>query len=1058
MKKWMAVFILFFLIPIFTCTDVSQYPSLQEDSWAQYRADAGRCGYTSSRLPENLSLRWKYEQKSPSPAWRGIHTRMTFDYAYEPVISGKILYFGSSTDNKVYALDVETGIELWSFFTDAPVRFAPALWKDRIFFVSDDGYLYCLSSDKGELLWKKRGGPDNKMVLGNDRMVSRFPARGGVLIKDNIVFFGAGIWPSEGIYIYALDPESGDEIWLNDDSGTLEWDQPHGGARAKSGISSQGYLTAAGNHLFVPTGRAVPGALNLNNGKLDYFNLQKLRSLGGSGILATDTYLFVTSGNSRDFKEIIGTRNAICSNETGERLTNEDINSRVLVVSPDYVFFVDSKDSELKSVKRSQLLVEKVEINRRGDSIKQKYLNTPLWTVKTNQPESISLIGAGNKIISGSVNNKVTVIDTEKKSVEWTAEVDGIPYGLAAAGGRLFVSTDKGSIYCFDSEKTKTARVIRKEPEIFPYGPDDIYADAADEIIKKTGITDGYCLDLGCGDGRLAYELAKKTNLYIYAIDPDPENVETARKNLDAAGIYGSRITVHQGDISDTPYGKYFANLIVSGRSIEEGADVIETSEISRIQRPYGGTVCIGRPGSMKKSVRGTLDGAGEWTHQYSDPANTITSKDELVRSPLGILWFRDSDFEMPSRHGRGVAPLFSRGRLFIEGNHGIRAVDAYNGYTLWEYYIEDIMKPYDQDHLNGAAITQGNWCIEDNRLYVRLGASIGDHSGRSCLVLDAATGKKLAEYKVPPGPDGKKYNARSEKRANALGYWGYIAVENGTLFGTIVNDEHITKWSYRESDMNKLFSESDALFAMDASTGEVKWIYEAENSIRHNCIAVGNERIYIIDRPAAEFDKLRNPYSEGKHPEGKIVALNAETGEILYEIRNNIYGTLLALSTDYDILVMTYQFTRYRLPSEAGGKMAAFRASDGGRLWDIQTGLDSGNPYSYSSRPIINDRTIYFEPKAFDLITGKKLDFSMDRSYACGIASSAKNLMVFRSATLGYVDLNEPDRGTKNFGGIRPGCWINAIPAGGLVLMPDATARCDCSYLIKATIALQPF
>jgi len=65
--------------------------------------------------------------------------------------------------------------------------------------------------------------------------------------------------------------------------------------------------------------------------------------------------------------------------------------------------------------------------------------------------------------------------------------------------------------------------------------------------------------------------------------------------------------------------------------------------------------------------------------------------------------------------------------------------------------------------------------------------------------------------------------------------------------------------------------------------------------------------------------------------------------------------------------------------------------------------------------------------------------------------------MMVFRSATVGYLNLSSPEEGTLNFGGIRPGCWINTLPVGGLVLMPDATARCDCSYLIKATIALQP-
>ena len=408
----------------------------------------------------------------------------------------------------------------------------------------------------------------------------------------------------------------------------------------------------------------------------------------------------------------------------------------------------------------------------------------------------------------------------------------------------------------------------------------------------------------------------------------------------------------------------------------------------------------------------------------------------------------------MPSRHGRGAAPLYSEGRLFIQGNHGIRAVDAYNGHTLWEYYIEDIMKPYDQDHLNGTAVTQGNWCIEKNRLYVRLGASIGDHTGRYCLVLDAATGKRLARYKVPKKPYKKRYDSSWDRRPDNESYWGYIAVDNGNLYGTIVNDEHITKWAYRESDMNKLYSESNALFAMDALTGKVKWIYNAEHSIRHNSIAAGNGKIYLIDRPVAVFDQLRNPHSNGNHPNGKIVALDSNTGKVIYEINDNIYGTLLTLSPEHDILIMSYQFTIFKLPSETGGKISAFRATDGKYLWDIRTGTNS----KYRSRPIINGDIIYYEPDAFDITTGKKLNFSMSRSYGCGIAAGSKNMILFRSATLGYIDLTGQDKETQNYGGIRPGCWINAIPAGGLVLMPDATARCNCSYLIKATVALQGF
>jgi hypothetical protein len=180
----------------------------------------------------------------------------------------------------------------------------------------------------------------------------------------------------------------------------------------------------------------------------------------------------------------------------------------------------------------------------------------------------------------------------------------------------------------------------------------------------------------------------------------------------------------------------------------------------------------------------------------------------------------------------------------------------------------------------------------------------------------------------------------------------------------------------------------------------------------------------------------------------GMLVALNMDNGEVRWKSSDNIYGTMLVVSQKYDVLLMAYQDTRFKLISEVGGRMAAFRASTGKRLWDVEA--------RYASRPILNDSTIYAQPGAWDLITGRKMDFHFERSYGCGIVAGSKHLLAFRSATLGYRDLLS-DRGTDNYGGIRPGCWINTIPASGLLLVPEASNRCVCSYLIKATIALQP-
>ena len=62
--------------------------------------------------------------------------------------------------------------------------------------------------------------------------------------------------------------------------------------------------------------------------------------------------------------------------------------------------------------------------------------------------------------------------------------------------------------------------------------------------------------------------------------------------------------------------------------------------------------------------------------------------------------------------------------------------------------------------------------------------------------------------------------------------------------------------------------------------------------------------------------------------------------------------------------------------------------------------------------------------------------------------------MLLYRSATLGYMDITSPV-GTENFGGIRPGCWINAVPASGMVLVPDGSSKCTCSYQMRCWFGL---
>ena len=38
-----------------------------------------------------------------------------------------------------------------------------------------------------------------------------------------------------------------------------------------------------------------------------------------------------------------------------------------------------------------------------------------------------------------------------------------------------------------------------------------------------------------------------------------------------------------------------------------------------------------------------------------------------------------------------------------------------------------------------------------------------------------------------------------------------------------------------------------------------------------------------------------------------------------------------------------------------------------------------------------------------------------------------------------------------------RPGCWINIIPAGGLLLIPEASSGCTCDFAVQASMAFLP-
>ena len=727
-------------------------------------------------------------------------------------------------------------------------------------------------------------------------------------------------------------------------------------------------------------------------------------------------------------------------------------------VTPEMLVF--TRGHEIRAINKSSLWIEEIE-DPNARPVRKLSLGAIAWSIACSDPVGASvvrasasnetsdwpegtqvtnppLVVAGHTIVAGTLNSKIVTADTESRAVVTTTELDGLALGLAVADRALYVGTDKGTIYCLVPAEVDEAGPpddLQVRPE--PYQVNRPYHQMAQEIVTTTGIAEGYCVDLACGDGSLAHALAEASELHVIAVDDDPSKVALARRKLSEAGLYGTRVTVLQRDPSGTGLPSRFARLVVSGRSVTEGPQAVSAEEMRRLLHPYSGTALIGKSRSLQRTVGRPPAGAGEWTHQYADAANTLCSADGLAAAPLKMQWFTDFGVRMPSRHGRGPAPLCKNGIMIVEALDGLLAVDAYSGHWLWHYEMENILEPYDQEHLVGTSGTGSNMCLGADSVFVRRGAR--------CLRISMSTGKLIRRYDMP-------------ERRNV---WGFIACADGILYGTSADWTHVVRQLFRNvSTMENMLTQSRNLFALDIETGEIRWIYEAAESIRHNAIAVCGGRVYLIDKPKEIVDlpsKGKDEGSENPPAEqpvtSRLVCLNAETGDVLWEQSSDIYGTTLAASSKHNVLLMSYQYSQrsYQLPSEKGDRLTGFRTSDGKRLWDTMQ--------SYISRPIINDSTIYTQPYSFDLLTGlRNMGFEVKgrQPGGCGPMTGSTNLLLYRSGTLGYTDLSNGSA-TQNYGPARPGCWINAIVAGGLVLMPDATDRCTCSYLMKASIALAP-
>jgi outer membrane protein assembly factor BamB len=1016
--------------------------------WPQWRYDAQHSAASPEDLPANLAIHWQRDLPKLTPAWPD-QPKMPFDAVYEPIVVGQQMIVGSSHEGSVTSYDTASGDVRWTFFAEGPVRFAPLAHEDRLYFVSDDGYLYCLNAADGSLVWRFRGGPSNRNVLGNERLISTWPARGAPVVAEGKVYFAAGIWPFMGIFLHALDAQTGEVVWTNDGDGSLYIKQPHN-TDSFAGVAPQGPLAAIGDKLLIPGGRSVPACYDRTTGMLLYYALAENAKKGGGSEVAASNRLIFNGGEAFDLateKHLgsIGEHIAL----TGERLyAGEGSQIRELDLT-------------------SSMVKEEITVDRKGETVK-----STKWSIrelgKAAVPDLTAMIAAGSRLYVGSAG-KLAAYDLplskdENSKPAWEIAIEGTPGSLVAADGKLLAATLEGRIYCLADAAAAPAGPKQHGLPAEPLATNEAARAKVAGVLRESKVRDGYALVWGGASEELVGELLKQSQLRVVVVEPDAKAARALRTRLSAAGLAGERASVIVPEPEGIELPPYFASLVLvdSLPSNREKQSAL-VAKLYASLRPFGGAMCLpvdsdeskefveaGKSLNLEQATwttadeqtlvvrEGALPGSADWTHEHADASNTRVSKDSRVKAPLGLLWFggAGNDAILP-RHGHGPQPQVVDGRLFIEGMDMIRAIDIYTGRVLWEATLPGVGELYNNTaHQPGANSSGTNYIATQDGVYVAL--------GNSCVVLDPATGERIAEHRLPVPAGGMEPPK-----------WGYISVFEDYLVGGSDPLFNPDLASARGENDNHSFSRG--LTVLDRASGKVLWSAMAKSGFRHNAICIGGGRLYAIDRMSGpELARLKRRGEESPH-KPRLIAFDLASGKELWSTEQDVFGTWLSYSAERDLLVEAGRVASDTISDEPKG-MRVYPSAGGASIWENK---------SYTGPAMIHHDTILMAGKACDLLTGaprmrehpltgESVEWTWSRNYGCNTPMASENLLTFRSGAAGYFDLCT-DGGTGNFGGFRSSCSNNLVVAGGVLTAPDYTRTCTCSYQNQTSIALVP-
>ena len=423
-----------------------------DGGWPTYRHDAARSGITKSAVPTALRRGWQTD----------VGGRLS-----SLVVAQGRVFVASIDAHTVLALAADDGKVVWSRTVGGRVDSPPTVYQGQVLFGSADGWVYCLRASDGRLQWRFRAASEDRRVVARDQLESLWPVHGSVLVANDAVYFAAGrsSYLDGGIYLYRLNPASGEKLSVT----RIDSRDPKTGQQPKGAIQWVRGFEMAG---------ALPDVLSCQNGTI--FMRHKPFDRNGAEQSSTVPHLFSPAGFLDDSwwhrtYWLYGTK--MSSGFRDWALAGSQLPGGEILVTDGSVIYGYGRSNYAKHGSHARLgltgyrlfaadpQLENArkpppDLDASASSVKFRWAaevpqlvramllaDQTLWIAGPPDSRDLAEAAAGLEGKRGGLLWAVSASDGKRLS-EYRLDSPPVFDGMAAAGGRLYLSLDDGRVLC----------------------------------------------------------------------------------------------------------------------------------------------------------------------------------------------------------------------------------------------------------------------------------------------------------------------------------------------------------------------------------------------------------------------------------------------------------------------------------------------------------------------------------------------------------------------------------------------------------------------------------